>query len=104
MGCPPQTIHINITLEDKIELENLKSHPDEPLYMTFKKILEERDNSPGRERVHKRLTSTFTGFDIVLQELYDKGIVLDCINRLDDHMQSAIRSFLKENNKASVVH
>ena len=98
MGPPPQTIHINITLQDKEELENLKSHSDEPLYKIFHRVLEERENPPGVQRLHKRLTSTFTSFDIILQELYDKGIALECINGLDDHVQAAIRSFLKEKN------
>lgn len=39
-GPPPQTIHVNITIEDKQILESLKRHKDEPLYETFHRVLE----------------------------------------------------------------
>ena len=39
---------------------------------------------------------------MILQELYDKGVALECVDSLDEHMQSLIRSFLKE-KKNTVV-
>lgn len=93
---PMTTSSLPCDLVDVLNL--LKKHKDEPLYSVIMRLLEERENHPGVERLHKRLTSFCTGFDVVLQELYDKGIALDCINHLDDHMQSSVRSFLKEKN------
>lgn len=99
---PMTTAALPCELVDTLNL--LKQHKDAPLYQVIIKLLDERENHPGIERLHKRLTSFCTGFDIVLQELYDKGIVLDCINNLDEHMQSSVRSFLKEKQNNTTVH
>lgn len=98
---PMTTASLPCDLVDVLNL--LKRHKDEPLYAVIMRILEERENHPGVERLHKRITMFCSDFNVVLEELYQKGVALDCINELDGHTQSLVRSFLKEKTNSNLV-
>ncbi len=95
MGPRPPLTRAEIRYETMDTLKQFKKHKDEPIYNVIDRLIEERENHPGVQRLQSRLTSFCTSFDIILQELYEKGIALDCIDSLDEHLQSDIRVFLK---------
>ena len=107
-GPPPQTIHVNITLDDKQLLESMKKYPDEPLYETFHRVINNEEFEEqiklchdGNNRLQRQVTSMFDDIRQILEGTYIQNVRLSpkFIETLSKHVMMEVRSFYKSKEK-----